>query len=111
MMLRMWMRSVRVKKKHHVNMQKIQNVLMSWGLDGFKSEGSSEATRLKVVQLDKTSNVRTKKMGLVKSLASSTITGIVTTLNQSNPVSKRQDIHKVCQIIPQSQSLWIDFFF
>lgn len=63
------MRSVRVKKKHQVNMQNILKVL--------GSECSSEATRLKVAQLDKTSHVLTKKRGLVKSRASRTITGIV----------------------------------
>lgn len=85
------MRSVRVKKKHQVNMQKILNVLRCSLLDGYLlgSESSSEATRLKVVQPDKTSHVRTKKRGLVKSLASSTITGIVTMLNLSDPVSKK----------------------
>lgn len=96
MMLRMWIRKVRVKKKHHVNMQKILNVLGS----GRWLKSSCEATRLKAVQQNKTSNVRTKKRGLVKSLASSTITGIATVLNLSNPEDR----------IPQSYFLKIKIF-
>lgn len=80
-----------MKKKHQVNMQKILNMLRCSYLNRSlcNSEFSSEATRLKVIQPDKTSHVRTKKMGLMKSLASSTITGILTVLNRSNPVSKK----------------------
>lgn len=77
-----WIRSVSVKKKHQENMQKILNVWKCWWLDEFVSAGSSEATRLKVVPPDKTSHVRTKKRELVKSLVSSTITGIAKMLNE-----------------------------
>lgn len=91
MTLSMWMSSVRLKKKHQSNMQRILNVLWWSMLDGslLNSEGSSEATRLKVMQPDRTSHVRTRKSGLVKSLASSTITGIATVVNVSDPVSKK----------------------
>lgn len=103
MTLRMWIRSVRTKKKHQVNIQKFLNMLMCSGFDRFllSAEGSSEATRLKVVQPDKTSHVLTKKRGLVKSLASSTITGIVKMLNVSDPVSKQTRYPQVRQMILQ----------
>lgn len=79
-----------MKKKHQVNMQRILNDLPKSKLDGslLNSESPSEALRLKVMQPDRTSHVRTKKSGLVKSLASSTITGMVTIRN--DPVSKEK---------------------
>lgn len=72
-----------MKKKHQMNMQKLLNVLRCLV---FNSVGSNEATRLKVAQPDKTSHVRTKNSGLVKSLASSTITGMS---NVSDALSKK----------------------
>lgn len=112
MTLRMWIRSVTVKKKHQVNIQKFLNMLRCSGFDRFlfNSEGSSEATRLNVVQPDKTSHVRTKKRGLVKSLASSTITGIVTVLNVSDPVSNQTRYPQVRQIILQFLKICIFLF-
>lgn len=74
-----------MKKKHQVNMQKILKLEDDSLLN---SEGVKDATRLKVVQLDKISHVLTKKMVLVKSLASNTITGIVIQFSLNNPIDK-----------------------
>lgn len=79
-----------MKKKHQVNMQRILNDLPTSRLDGSLLKSESEATRLKVMQPDRTSHVRTKKSGLVKSLASSTITGMITMRNVRDPVSKKK---------------------
>ncbi|TNN37050.1 hypothetical protein EYF80_052793 [Liparis tanakae] len=84
--LRAWMRSVSVKKKHQEDMQKILNVSgCRWWSDELLFDCFSEATRLKVVQPDKTSHVRTRKRGLVKAPASRTITGIVMDLSGRRP--------------------------
>lgn len=69
-----------MKKKHQVNIQKTLNVSDS-GLRML----CCDATRLKAVQLDRTAHVRIRKRGLVKSLASRTITGIVTVFNVRYP--------------------------
>lgn len=83
MVLIRWISSVTTKKKHQVNMQKTLNVLK---LEGFSSS-DVEATRLKTVQLDRISNVRTINSGLLKSRASRTITGMVPVSNLESRAS------------------------
>lgn len=72
MVLRIWIRRVMEKKNDQVNMQKVSKL---WWVSLIVK--SKEAARLKVAQLKKISHVRIKNNGLVKSRASSTITGIV----------------------------------
>jgi hypothetical protein len=81
MMLTTWIRRVRMKKRHQVNMQRILKEY--WWVSEVSSEGTREATRLKVRQPDRRAHMRTRDRGLVRSLASSTITGMVVVPKQS----------------------------
>lgn len=97
------MSRVMVKKKHQMNIQKILKVLFQVVL-----LCSTEATRLNAVQVVRTSNVRTRKRGLVKSLASSTITGIVTPCTLSDLASS-SIFRRLEQYLSLSSSRFIFF--